>query len=149
MKKDSARHSKKQAKPAREVEDELAEEAIDWKPLFQAFRDAFDWALDVAASLARDFPEEVEAIERVRTFVRARLAGRPASVAVDDVLFAFGLLIGAIDRDIGPVSRSSGNLATSPLFFPGSDAWEPRIPRRFIGPGLWRCGVTSNLRAIA
>lgn len=144
-KKDSARRSR--IKPAREIGDELADEEIDWKPLYQAFREAFDWALDVAATLASDFPEEVEAIERVRTFVRARLAGKPASVCIDDVLFAFGLLIGAIDRDIGPVSRSTNGPAASPMFFPSSDVWEPRIPRRFIGPGLWR--LTSNFRAFA
>ncbi len=149
MKKKSAKHSKKQPTTVREIDDDLADDTLDWKPLYQAFREAFDWALDVAASIARDYPDEVRTVERVRTFVRARLAGQTASIAVDDVLFAFGLLIGAIDRDIGPVSRSSGNFATSPLFFPGSDVWEPRIPRRFIGPGLWRCDLTSNSRAFA
>lgn len=101
---------------------------LDYRPLFRAFREAFDWALDVAASLARDFPEEVEAVERVRAYMRARLAGRVASVEVDDVLFTFGLLIGAIDRDLGPVSSGP---AVSPLHFPSADIWEPRIPRRF------------------
>ena len=57
---------------------------LDWTPLFAAFREAFEWALDVAVGLAGDFPEEVEAVERVRTFMRARIAGQPSHVRVDD-----------------------------------------------------------------
>ena len=58
---------------------------LDWTPLFAAFKEAFAWALDVATGLARDYPEEVEAVERVRVFMKARLAGKPATVPVDDV----------------------------------------------------------------
>src|SRR5262245_55195832 len=89
-------------------------DGLDYRPLFRAFSEAFEWALDVAASLAHDFPEELEAVERVRTFVRYRLAGRPADISIEDVLFTFGLLIGAIDRDLGP---SANGLAPTPLHF--------------------------------
>jgi hypothetical protein len=81
-------------KPKRSRDGEL-----DWTSLFAAFHDAFEWALDVAAEIARRYPEEVAAVERVRTFMRARIAGEMSHVRVDDLLFAFGLLIAAIERD--------------------------------------------------
>ena len=58
----------------------LESELLDWAPLFQAFADAFEWALDQAADLARNYPEEVAAVERVRTFMRKHVAGQPAHV---------------------------------------------------------------------
>jgi hypothetical protein len=100
---------------------------LDWTPLFQAFRDAFEWALDVAAQLAREYPEEVEAVERVRAFMHKRIAGRPAHVPVEDVLFTFGLIIGAIERDLGPVSNV-GPWFGCPLHLPSAVEREPRIP---------------------
>ncbi len=76
---------------------------LDWKPLYRALQDSIEWALDVAVTLASPYPEEVEAIERVRAFVRAKLAGRAAEVRIDDLMLAFGILIAAIERDIGPI----------------------------------------------
>jgi hypothetical protein len=110
---------------------------LEWTPLFQAFEEAFDWALDVAAKLARDFPEEVEAVERVRRFMRMRLAGYPAHVKLEDVLFTFGLLIGAIERDLGPTSNLGPWFGTPvPLQFPGIDeVWERIVPRHVTGLG--------------
>jgi len=101
---------------------------LDWTPLFHAFRDAFEWALDIAASLAREYREEVEAVERVRAFMRARLAGEAANLSVDDVLFTFALIMGAIERDVaytaGPVH---------PFRLPGaSELWEPAWLRRIV-----------------
>ena len=72
---------------------------LDWTRLFQAFHEALEWTLDVAVRLARHYPEEVATVERVREFVRARIAGEPADIGVDDVLFTFGLVVGAIERD--------------------------------------------------
>ena len=77
----------------------LEPEHLDWAPLFQAFAEAFEWALDQAADFARSYPEEVAAVERVRTFMRKHVAGQPAHVRFDDVLFVFGLLMGVIERD--------------------------------------------------
>jgi len=130
-----------------------------WERLYDAFREAFEWALDVAARLARDFPEEAEAVERVRAYMRKRLAGQPAHVCIDDVLLTFGLLIGAIDRDlvrelVRDVSRDVAPIVRSvfaPLQFPGADDWEPRIPRRFTIPShlaSW-LGLDPSLRADA
>ncbi|MEJ7598484.1 MAG: hypothetical protein WKG01_11290 [Kofleriaceae bacterium] len=125
----------------------------EWTRLYHAFREAFDWALDVAASLARDFPEEVEAVERVRVYMRKRTAGHPAQVRIDDVLFTVGLLISAIERDIGPTrSWTPASAPITPLAFPGADTWEPRLPRRFtsLAAGLasW-LGITPTNRPTA
>lgn len=104
-------------------------ECPDWVPMFRAFIDAFDWALDVATQLARDYPEEVEAVERVRTFMRARIAGRNPVVPVDDVLLTFGLIIGAIERDLGPVGLLGPSFAV-PMRLPSArELWERSFPR--------------------
>ncbi len=103
-------------------------ERPDWAPMFQAFKDAFEWALDVAKRLARDYPEEVEAVERVRTFMRARMAGRNPIVPVDDVLFTFGLVIGAIERDLGPFDLLASFAV--PMRLPSArELWEHSFPR--------------------
>ncbi len=75
-----------------------ARKRLDWALLFRAFHDASDWVLDIAAHTARSYPDEVAAVERVRNFMRARSAGRPARVRVDDLLFTFGLMLAAIER---------------------------------------------------
>jgi hypothetical protein len=108
---------------------------LDWTPLFQAFEEAFDWALDVAAQLARDYPEEVEAVERVRAFMHARIAGEPAHASVEDILFTFGLIIGAIERDLGPIAkRTTSWVAPSVMRFPSAEEWWDRIvPRHVTG----------------
>jgi hypothetical protein len=114
----------------RAPEDEGAD-PLDWTPLFRAFKEAFEWTLDVAKSLARDYPEEVEAVERVRAFMRKRIAGQPAHVRIDDVLFTFGLIIGAIERDLGPVEHL-GPWFAPPMRLPSaSELWERVFPRHF------------------
>jgi hypothetical protein len=82
---------------------------LDWIPLVKAFRSAFEWTLDVAADLASEYPEEVAAVERVRAYLHARIDGRTANLGVDDALFTFALLLGAIERELGAPapSRSS------------------------------------------
>lgn len=77
-----------------------------WTPLLQAFSEALDWALDRAADLARDYPAEVATLERVRTFLHRRVAGDPAAVRPDDLLFAFGLIGGMLERDVLPAHRA-------------------------------------------
>ena len=105
---------------------------LDWTPWFRAFKEAFEWALDVAVGLAEDFPEEVEAVHRVRAFMHKRIAGQPAHCRVDDVLFTFALIIGAIERDLGPV-KNLGPWFGAPMRFPGAEElWSPSIPRRVI-----------------
>jgi hypothetical protein len=76
---------------------------LDWTTLFAAFREAFEWTLDIASVFARDFPDEVAAIERVRAFLRKRITGELAHVRIDDVMFTFGLVMGAIERALQPI----------------------------------------------
>jgi hypothetical protein len=122
---------KKRVKKPKEIEEDLE---LDWTTLFAAFKDAFEWALDVAAALARDYPEETDAVERVRAFMRARINDQPSHVRVDDVLFTFGLIIAAIERDLGPIGpvRTSAAWFAPPLTlrFPSAADWAPNIPRR-------------------
>ncbi len=108
---------------------------LDWTPLFQAFKEAFEWALDVGAQLARDYPEEVEIIERVRAFMRKRIAGEPAHVKVEDILFTFGLIIGAIERDLGPVANLGPWFgAPRSIRFPSAEElWDRIVPRHVTG----------------
>jgi hypothetical protein len=88
---------------------------LDWVLLLRAFRDACEWVLDVAAHIARRYPEEVAAVERVRAYVRARIAGRPAQLRGDDLLFTFALVLAAIERDLRPTQY------TVPWFVPLPD----------------------------
>ncbi len=76
---------------------------VPWTSLFQAFSEAFEWALDLAGGLARAYPDEVATVERVRTFTRRRVAGDPAHIRLDDLLFTLGLIAGALERDVRPL----------------------------------------------
>lgn len=73
----------------------------DWTLLFQAFSEALEWALDRAAELARAYPEEVATVERVRQFARRRIAGQNAHVRIEDLLLAFALVAGAVEKQLG------------------------------------------------
>jgi hypothetical protein len=76
-------------------------EARDWQPLFHRLQDAIEWALDIAAHLARDIEEDVEAVERTREYVRAWIVGRPVQVDMNDVLTTLAVLFAAIELDLG------------------------------------------------
>jgi hypothetical protein len=76
----------------------------DWTLLFQAFAEALDRAFDAARSLARAYPSEVAAVERVRRFVKKRAAGDPAHVQIDDLLFTLGLVAGSLERARDPTT---------------------------------------------
>lgn len=80
-----------------------------WRTLFAALRDTAEWALDRASEMASPYADEQDAVERVRAYLRARLAGRPAELAVDDVLLTLGIVIAAID----PPRRDAGFTATT------------------------------------
>ncbi|HEY4177979.1 MAG TPA: hypothetical protein VGM90_14125 [Kofleriaceae bacterium] len=105
-------------------------DALDWAPLFEAFKEAFEWALDVAKGLARDYPEEVEAVERVRSFMRQYIAGDVLDIPVNDVLLTFALIIGAIERDLGPVATLGPWFAPTMRFPGANEFWERGLPMR-------------------
>jgi len=104
VKKDTAKHDNAKKTERRQA---AMSRGLDSARLRGAIREAFEWGLDVAARLVREDPEDASAVERVRTFMRARMDDRPANVAVDDVLFTFGLLIGAIDRELAGIVPGS------------------------------------------
>jgi len=67
-----------------------------------ALRDLVSWAADLAIRLTRDCPEDCVAIERVRSFACAWLAGESCpGVPIDDVLTTMAALLAGIDRDVG------------------------------------------------
>jgi hypothetical protein len=68
-----------------------------WTALIGAFGEALDWGLDRAAHFARHYPDEVDAIERVRAHMRGRVANQKLPLDVDDMVFAFTLVMGALD----------------------------------------------------
>jgi hypothetical protein len=97
----------------------------DWQPLFSRLRDAIDWALDIAAQLARDYDEELEAIERVRGYVRDCLEGRRIDIDMNDVLTTLAILFAAIEIDLG--------IGSAPIFEPLR-----RFPQMLHLPGAAR-----------
>jgi hypothetical protein len=123
----------------------------DWQPLFARLLDAIDWALDIAVKLARDYDEEIEAIERVRENLHAWLDGRHVEIDMDDVLTTLGILFAAIDIDLGidssPVMEPLRGFPST-LHFPGAARDEPptvvirRFPRRRNA-----CGAFTQLAA--
>lgn len=65
-------------------------------------RDLVSWASDLAVRLTRGCPEDRVAIERVRSFACAWLAGESCpGVSIDDVLTTTAALMAGIDRDVG------------------------------------------------
>jgi hypothetical protein len=78
--------------------DQVERAPLDWAPMFGAFREMFEYVLDVAADVARNFPDEVAAVERVRTFLRRRIAGYAAHLREDDLLFTLALMLVGLER---------------------------------------------------
>jgi hypothetical protein len=77
--------------------------AAEWNRVHAAVTDAADWALDLAGELVGDYPEELVAVERVRQFVHARLAGLGVPLELDDLLLVMALVIQSIGH--GHVTR--------------------------------------------
>lgn len=63
-------------------------------------RDAVERVLDEAALIAMPYPEEIEAVERVHAWVRARQAGREAHVRPADVVLVLSLVLAGLNRDL-------------------------------------------------
>jgi hypothetical protein len=115
----------------------------DWTPLFGAIRDVSEWALDIATKLSRDYPEDQEAIENTRAFVRAWLEGRRSEVNVSDVLTTIAIIFSAIEIErgidsvslLGPLQTMLDTPATLPAVFrlPGAtrDEKPTVVIRRF------------------
>lgn len=78
----------------------MQRDPFDWAPVFGAFRDALEWELDVAAHVARSYPDEVAAVERVRVFIRRRIAGNRAQVRTEDLVLVLVLVAAGLERDL-------------------------------------------------
>lgn len=65
-------------------------------------RDLVSWGADIAILLTRGCPEDRDAIERVRRYVYAWLAGESCpEVVINDVLTTAAALMAGIDRNLG------------------------------------------------
>jgi len=65
-------------------------------------RDLVSWGADIAILLTRSCPEDRDAIERVRRYAYAWLAGESCpEVSIDDVLTTAAALMAGIDRNLG------------------------------------------------
>lgn len=105
----------------------------DCEPLFARLRDVIDWTLDIAARLARDYEEELEAIERVRCYVRAWLQGRQVEIDINDVLLTLAVLFAAIEIEVDlAASELLSTLTALPgvVHLPGARSPVVAIPRR-------------------
>lgn len=76
----------------------MQHDRFGWAPVLGAFRDALERMLDVAAHVARNHPAEVAAVERVRMFVRRRIAGYCAFTRTEDVVLVLVLVAAALER---------------------------------------------------
>ena len=72
----------------------------DWKDLVVALRDVIDGSLNVAAKIA-EYEEEWDAIANVREFVYDWLDGKAASVKIADLLLVLGVILSAIELELG------------------------------------------------
>lgn len=117
MKKNETTRHSRGASAGREV-------VRDWQPLFRRLQDTIDWALDLAARLARDYDDDLDAIERVRSYVRGWLAGRRIDIDLNDVLTTLGILFAAIeldqDIDSSPLLTPLRSFASTMLHLPGA-----------------------------
>jgi len=73
----------------------------DWLPLFGRFQDTVEWALDLAARLASGYEQDLEAIERVRSYLHGWLDGRRIDIDTNDILTTLAILFAAIELDTG------------------------------------------------
>jgi hypothetical protein len=123
----------------------------DWQPLFARLQDTIDWALDIALKLARDYQEEIDAIERTREYVHALLEGRHVDVDTNDVLTTLAILFAAIHLDIGvdtsPLLHSLRALPPR-MYFPGAVRDElPTVVIRRFPRRRNACGAFTHLAA--
>lgn len=118
----------------------------DWKELVAALRDVIDRALDAAAKVST-YEEEWDAIEHVREFVYDWLDGRATYVKLADLLLVLGVILSAIEIDLGIDSAELleplRTLIDIPSYrpavirLPGAESTEKptvvirRVPRRF------------------
>lgn len=134
--------------------------ALDWRPALAAGRAFLDWCRDVAHAHAAE-PDDREAIDRVHTFLAARLAGQRACCLPRDflptevdLLITASTLIEAFGIDLGPAAALLGEvLAEAPRAVATGGHWRdvvratvaaPRGPR--VAHGLDDAPANTNAR---
>ena len=80
--------------------EENEEVIYDWKDLVAALRDVIDGALNAAAK-GSSYEEEWDAISNVREFVYDWLDGQPTSLKLTDLLLVLGIILSAIEIELG------------------------------------------------
>jgi hypothetical protein len=87
-----------------------------WAAFLGAFHHPVERALDRAADFARAYPDEVATVERVRTFLRARMENRKAPIKIDDLVFTFTLVMGALEQELARLgAKAVSKLARTPF----------------------------------
>ena len=89
-----------------------------WAVLIGAFSEPLEWSLDRAASFARHYPEEVATIERVRGYMRARVANKQLPLDLDDLVFAFTLVMGALDFELSHLGAFGASVEPETISIP-------------------------------
>ena len=89
-----------------------------WAALIGAFSEPLEWALDRAAHFARHHADEVETIERVRAYMRARVANQQLPLELDDLVFAFTLVMGAVDFELTHLGAFGSAVETEDISIP-------------------------------
>jgi hypothetical protein len=80
--------------------DDAAERLLVGDALLHVARAPVEWLLALAHRLAAGDSDHVAALDRLNAAFHSRLAGRSIGVRGSDVLTAFGILVGALDRVI-------------------------------------------------
>jgi hypothetical protein len=89
-----------------------------WAILIGAFSEPIEWSLDRAASFARHYPDEVATIERLRAYMRARVASKQLPIELDDLVFAFTLVMGALDFELSHLGAFGASVETETISLP-------------------------------
>jgi hypothetical protein len=142
------------------VTNEENEEIVyDWKDLVAALREVIDGALNAAAK-ASSYEEEWDAIANVREFVYDWLDGHRANVKLTDLLLVLGIILSAIEIDLGIDSselleplRTLIDLPTyrpAVIRCPGADSLEkPTVVIRHVARRRRNAAFASPLTAFA
>jgi hypothetical protein len=89
-----------------------------WAALIGAFSEPLEWALDRAAHFARHHPDDIATIERVRAYMRARVANKQLPLELDDLVFAFTLVMGAVDFELTHLGAFGSAVETEVIDIP-------------------------------
>jgi len=86
--------------PEPDPDDDAAERLLVGDELLHVARAPVEWLLALAHRLAAGDSDDVAALDRLNAAFHSRLAGRSIGVRGSDVLTAFGILVGALDRAV-------------------------------------------------